>query len=429
MGSTDVKRHKANDHLMPRVRCIFSLTLLTLISLMPQPSLAQAEKQNSAPRTSPAVGTIKTINGTTIILTTEAGTETKVQLSPEVKFLRVPPDSKDLKEAVAIQVSDLQVGDRILVRGKAGDDPGTLIASTVIAMKKADIDQKKARDQEEWQKHGVGGLVKEVDTTNRTATIGTISAAGPRDVAVNISTSTILRRYAPGSVKFDDAKTSAFDEIKPGDQLRARGTKSDDGNSFIAVEVVTGSFRNVSGTISAVDAGAGTLTVADLISNKTVTVRVRPDTQMRKLPAPMAQMIAARLKGATGAAAPQGGATPQAGGPTNAAGTGNGASGTPGPGGAQSGVSQSRGGAGGAGARGDLQQLLSRLPASGLNDFQKGDAVLIVATSSPSDSNVSAITVVGGVEPILQAAPQGQASSILSPWSLSNGSGGDTGTP
>lgn len=411
MGNINAKKHEGSGRLLFLIRCMALLTMLALVSLVPHSVFSQASSQAPTPRTPPAVGTIKSINATTIVLATDAGAEVKVQLNPGVKFLRVPPDSKDLKEAVAIQANDLQVGDRILVRGKAGDDPSTFVAAAVIAMKKADIDEKKAHDQEEWQRRGIGGLVKEVDPANGKVTIGTMSAAGPKDVTVNISKSTILRRYAPGSVKFDDAKTSTFDEIKPGDQLRARGTKSDDGNSFTAVEVVTGSFRNVSGTISAIDTGAGTLTVADLISNKTITVRVRPDTQLRKLPAPMAQMIAARLKGVGSGGAPPTSAPPQAGGAGNA------------------GASSNRGGGGGGGARGDLQQVLGRLPASGLNDFQKGDALLIVATSSPSDVNISAITIVGGVEPILQASPQGQASSILSPWSLSNGGGGDTGTP
>jgi hypothetical protein len=423
MGNINANKHEGSGRLLFLIRRMALLTMLALVSLVPHSVFSQASSQAPAPKTPPAVGTIKSINATAIVLATDAGAEVKVQLNPGVNFLRVPPDSKDLKEAVAIQASDLQVGDRILVRGKAGGDPNTFVAAAVIAMKKADIDEKKAHDQEEWQRRGIGGLVKEVDPANGTVTIGTMSAAGPKDVTVNISKSTILRRYAPGSVKFDDAKTSTFDEIKSGDQLRARGTKSDDGNSFTAVEVVTGSFRNVSGTISAVDAGAGTLTVADLISNKTITVRVRPDTQLRKIPAPMAQMIAARLKGVGSAGAPPTSAPPQAGGASNAAGPAS-----SGPAGAPTGASSNRGGGGG-GARGDLQQVLSRLPASGLNDFQKGDAVLIVATSSPSDVNFSAITIVGGVEPILQASPQGQASSILSPWSLSNGGGGDTGTP
>lgn len=376
--------------------------------------LAQATDPTKSPiKTPPLVGTIKNINGNTIVLTNEAGSETRVLLNTEVKFLRVPPDSKDLKSAIPIQLTDLQLGDRILVRGKAGDDAGTFVATTVISMKKSDLEEKKAHDQDEWQRHGIGGLVKKVDRAGGVVTIGTMSATGAKDVNVNIGKATILRRYAASSVKFDDAKASSFDEIRPGDQLRARGAKNDDGSNFAADEVVTGSFRNVSGTVSTVDAVAGTITVADLLSNKSVMVLVKSDTQLRKLPPPMAQMIAARLKGATSSGASPSGTTPP-GGATNGIPPGSG---------------QNKNGAAGGGARGDLQQMLSRLPASGLGDFQKGDAVLLVATSSPSDANLTAITVVGGVEIILQASSQSQAASIVSPWSLSGGGGGDAGTP
>jgi hypothetical protein len=82
---------------------------------------------------------------------------------------------------------------------------------------------------------------------------------------------------------------------------------------------------------------------------------------------------------------------------------------------------------GGNRAGGDLQQMLSRLPASTLGDFQKGDAVMIVASEVKNDGAPTLVTLLGGVEPILQASP-GQASSILTPWSMSNG-GADAGTP
>ena len=77
------------------------------------------------------------------------------------------------------------------------------------------------------------------------------------------------------------------------------------------------------------------------------------------------------------------------------------------------------GGEGGAGrgAGGDLQQVLSRLPASGLSDFQKGDAVMIVSTEGTGNA-VTAIMVVGGVEPILTAAPKGGRDMVLSPWTF-----------
>ena len=76
---------------------------------------------------------------------------------------------------------------------------------------------------------------------------------------------------------------------------------------------------------------------------------------------------------------------------------------------------------GGGQARGDFQQLLSRLPVAPLTDFQKGDAVMIVATAAQQDAQATAITVLGGVEPLLQSTTQEQAASILTPWSLSGG--------
>ncbi len=349
-----------------------------------------------------------------IVLATDAGGEVKISLTADVKYLRVPPGSKDLKEAVRIQVSDLQEGDRVLVRVKPGDDGTSLVASTVIAMKKSDISAKQTHEREDWQRRGIGGLVKSTDPSAGVITIGTTSAAGTKDVEVHVSNTTVLRRYAPNSVKFDDAKPSSLAEIRPGDQLRARGTRSEDGSNFTAEEIVTGAFRNIAGTIEAVDASAGTLTVKDLASNKPVQVKITSDSQVRKLPQPIAQRIAARLKGTTPDASGAGdGAARPAGPPAAGASAGGGAQGSQGGAGGGMGGPPRNGG-------GDIQQMLSRLPSSALGDFQKGDAVMIVATTGQSDSAVVAITVLGGVEPLLQASPQGQA-SILTPWTMGSG--------
>jgi hypothetical protein len=76
-----------------------------------------------------------------------------------------------------------------------------------------------------------------------------------------------------------------------------------------------------------------------------------------------------------------------------------------------------------------LQQAFNRMPAATLAEFQKGDAVMIVATEGGSNGLPSAITLLGGVEPILEASPNSSASSILSPWSLSEAPGGEAGNP
>jgi hypothetical protein len=265
--------------------------------------------------------------------------------------------------------------------------------------------------------------VSSVDTAQNTITIKTLSAAGSKDIVVHVGNSTILRRYAPGSVNFDEAAVAPISAIQAGDQLRARGTRNADGAEFTADEVVSGSFRNIAGIVTAVNASAGTLTLNDLATKKSVELKITQESQMKKLPDRMAQGIAMRLKGisagANGAAAPAGQPqTPQ--GQGQAAPNGN-AGGTGAPGGA--------GGPGGGQRTGDLQQMLSRLPASPLGDFQKGDAVMVVATSGQGDGPSTVITMLGGVEPILQASSNGQAASILSPWSLGAGGGGDMGNP
>ena len=69
------------------------------------------------------------------------------------------------------------------------------------------------------------------------------------------------------------------------------------------------------------------------------------------------------------------------------------------------------------------------MPAATLSDFQKGDAVMIVATEGGPNGAPSVITLLGGVEPILEASPNSSASSILSPWSLGDASDGEAGNP
>ena len=389
---------------------------------------AQAGQQPSSqtPAAARPVGTIKSISGNTITLTTDAGSDVTVQVQDATKLVRIAPGQKDLKEATPIQLADVQPGDRILVRGKLAEDGKSVVAASVIAMKKTDIAEKQSRDREEWQKHGFGGLVNSVDAAGNTISVALPSAGEKKSVAVHLSKDTILRRYASDSVKFDDAKPASLDQVKPGDQLRARGTRSADGSELTADEIVSGTFRNIAGTISALDASAGTITVQDLVSKKSITARITAESQLRKLPAPMAQRIAMRMKG-TSTEGPSSAPTPSGAGSTANAGQTAKPSGPP-SGGAESGRSGGMGRFGGGGTA-DLQQTISRMPAARLADLQKGDAVMVVATEGGANGVSTVITLLAGVEPILEASPKSNPSTILSPWSLSSGAGGEAATP
>ncbi len=404
------------------------LSLVGVPSTPARPMQAQAATQQSAqtPAAARPVGTVKSISGNIIVLSTDAGSDVSVQVQDATKLVRIAPGQTDLKDATPIRLADIQPGDRILVRGKLANDGTFVVAASIIAMKKADISEKQSREREEWQKHGLGGLVNSVDAASGTISIALPSQGEKKSVAVHVSKDTMLRRYSLDSVKFDDAKPAPLDQVKPGDQLRARGTRSPDGTELTAVEIVSGTFRNISGTISAIDTSAGTIIVQDLVAKKSITVRMTPESQLRKLPPPVAQRIAARLKGAS---------TDASSSATSAKGSGSPASAEQSPKlnapparGSTSGGSDGAGRSGGGGIA-DLQQMISRMPAAALADLQKGDAVMIVATEGGASGPSTVITLLGGVEPILEASPKSSASTILSPWSLSSGGGGEAATP
>jgi hypothetical protein len=76
------------------------------------------------------------------------------------------------------------------------------------------------------------------------------AGATAKTITVHTTTATMLKRYAPASVRFDAAQPAPIDAIHAGDQLRARGAKNAEGTEIAAEEVVSGSFRNISGTIA-----------------------------------------------------------------------------------------------------------------------------------------------------------------------------------
>lgn len=358
----------------------------------------QAAAQSGATR---VIGTIKAIVGNTITLTNDARAEVSISVDDSTRFLRVAPGQTTLQGATVIHLQDLQVGDRVLVRGQAGSAGAPLNATSVIAMTRTDLQAKHAAEEQEWQR-GVGGLVKSVDPASGTISITMAAMGGTKTVSIHSTKDTMLRRYAPDSVQFDEAKVGTIDQIHPGDQLRARGTRSADGNDFAAEEIVSGAFRNIAGTITAIEKSANALTVKDLTSKKEFLVKFTPQSEIRQLAPQMAQLIATRLKNSQ-----SGGQRGAAG--SEAAGENRGA-GTPGGEGQRPGRFQRGGG-------GDLQQMLNGLPPATLLDLQKGEAVMIVSTEGAVPGEVTAITLLGGVEPIL-AAPSGAQAMTLSPWNL-----------
>jgi hypothetical protein len=398
-----------------------ALSIALLVALMSAAPKAWAQAPGRF------LGTITAINGTTLSLKTDAGQTYQVEVPAAAPIKRVAPGQKDLSTAEAIQFSDLAVGDRALVRLDPDAPSGTSQALQIVAIKQSDVAEKQRKDREDWQRNGVGGLVKSVDAAGGVIVLTSGSGATAKTITVNTTKATVLKRYATASVSYDAAQPAPIDAIHAGDQLRARGTKNADGTSIDAAEVVSGTFRNISGTLLSVDTAGSTLTLKDLATKKPVTIHVTADAQMRRLPDRMADMLAARLKGTSGgagsfsasAAGPGSGSPASANSAPGAAPRGGGGQWNGGNG--QAGSAPAGGQWAGGGGGGDPQQMLSRAPAIQIADLKKGDAVMLVSTDGTTD--VTAITLLAGVEPLLEA-PAAASQSLLNNWSMGSGGAG-----
>jgi hypothetical protein len=375
--------------------------IMLVIAFTASPCLGVVQSQPASSQVKP-IGTVKAISGNDVTLGTDSGQTLAVTIQDSTRILRTQPGQKTLQGATQITLKDLKVGDRMVVaHGNMSADGKSMEATVVFIMAGIDVAAKQEQEREDWSKRGTGGLVKSVDAAAGTITIAVSSAGATKSTLIHVSKETVIRRYAPDSVKFDDAKPGTLDQIQPGDQLRARGTKNADGTEMTADEIVSGKFRNVAGKVVATDAGANLVTVQDLLSKSQVTLKVSPDSQLRNLPDMVAQRIAMRLKGGTQQGANGAGAEHRE---------------------SASGQSSTNAAARRPGGTPDFQQILERMPAVTLADLQKGTVIMAVATEGSATTAPTAITLLTGVEPILTASPDSKgAAMMLSPWSLGGG--------
>lgn len=389
-----------------------------------------------------AIGAVKAINGNSITLAPASGPQIAVTVQPNARILRLAPGDKDLKNATELKLQDLQVGDTVRVRGLASDDGKSIAALEVLVITHSAVEAVSDQIRQDWQKRGLGGLVSAVDPAAGTVTLSISSFGGKKTITVRTSKSTVVRRYAPDSPKFEDAKLSTLQQVRVGDQLRARGERSADGSELAAEEIVTGAFPYVEGLVKSLDASAGTISVQDVLSKKTVQLKINPDSQLHKIPAEMAQRFAMRLKaalppGTPGAAANSAASTSNghavpSGAPSGGMGQGGGGMGAGTPGAGMPGA-----GMPGAGTPGgmrpaggfDFQRLLDQTPALALADLHKGDAVAVLATEGTPAGGSTVIKLFSGVEPILEAVPNGSQAMMLTPWSLGGAPNGDAANP
>ena len=374
--------------------------VLAGVSAHAQSTAAAASGQATDPSISPnrALGEVKLIdaNAKQITLKTDAGSVIVATLSDATNYMRVAPGETTLTNATKIAFTDVAEGDRVLAMGKTSDDRKTVVARTIIVMTKADIAKKQEAERAEWKRRGVLGIISALKPETKEITISTRTMAGQQSLIIPVSDKVEMRRYAPDSIKFADAKPASFEDLKVGDQLRALGDRNPAGTSFTAEKVVTGSFKTVAGVVTAIDLATGELKINDMQTKQPLTIVVKNDAVLRKFPAAGegGMMMMARPGGAGG----PGGQAQPAGAPGQGAGPGGG---------------MRMGGGGGM----NMQEMLEKLPTIAVAEVKVGDTIIVSSTKGADPSRLTAISLITGADTLLNmmAARQAQAGGPTTP--------------
>src|SRR5215467_8402115 len=257
-------------------RNIAACTLMVAWSAFGGDSLIahSAQTQDSAQQSiAKRIGTVKAVNGSTLTLDS-SGSEVALNVVPGARILQLAPGAKDVKSATPLQLQDLKVGDTIRARGASSADGKSLAALEVIVITHAAVAAVSDQLRQDWQKRGAGGRVEIIDVAIGDVVVAIPSLSGKKTLVVHTNKNTVVYRYAPQSAKPEDARQSSVRDIRSGDQLRARGNRNADGTEMTAEEIFAGVFPQFAATVKSVDANEGTLSVQDLVSKKTVQVRV-----------------------------------------------------------------------------------------------------------------------------------------------------------
>ena len=346
--------------------------------------LGQAGGQDVGIRVNLAGGDVIAMDGMKITLSTKDG-QIDALISASTEFKKIAPDNPSLRAATTASVSDISVGDKVLVSGMVAVDRKSVPAKTIYLISKSDIEQRRRRETEEWRTRGITGRITGYNPQTQAMTVSMRGLMGETTITVTPKDGVEYLRYAPDSVEFSEAKKSSFNEIAPGDSLRALGTRSADGTQFVAEKIVTGAFVTVGGSVSAIDTEKGEVTVKEIGTNRSVTVSITKGSVLKQFPADMVQRFTGGAGmggpgGATSIRPPQAGQSPQ--------------------GGAQQQGGMMRGGSAG------LDDLFERFPSITISDLKVGQMIAVSSSKGADPTKINAIKLLSGVEPFL-TQPQG----------------------
>jgi hypothetical protein len=346
-----------------------------------------------------AIGEVKSIDSAAKQLTikTDAGSIVTVLLNDKTAYKKLNPGEQSLTNATEVTFADLAEGDRVMARGTVSEDRKTVPAAMIIVMTKGDLAKKQEAERTEWRRRGILGVITALKPDTHEITISNRTMAGTQTVVMPVSEKTELRRYAPDSIKFGDAKPSNFNELKVGDQLRALGDRGQDPTHFSPEKIVTGSFRTVGGVVTEVNAATGEIKIKELEKKTPLTIVIKQDAVLRKFPQEMGAMMGMRAGAGGPGGSPAAGAPPAQGGQAPAARPQGGGPGGGGP------------GAGGPSGGRNINDMLERLPTISIADVKVGDTIIVSSTQGVDPSRVTAISLITGADTLFaMLAPRPQ---------------------
>jgi len=402
------------------MRTFFFAAAIGLITLFTSTTASIAQGTDPGIAAKHAIGEVKTIDSAakTLTIKTDAGSIVTVLLNDKTSYKKLNPGEQSLTNATDVTFADLAEGDRVMARGTVSEDRKSVPAAMIVVMTKGDLAKKQEAERTEWRRRGILGVITALKPETHEITISNRTMAGTQTVVIPVSEKTELRRYAPDSIKFGDAKPSNFNELKVGDQLRALGDRGQDPTHFTPEKVVTGSFRTVGGVVTEVDAATGEIKIKELEKKTPLTIVIKQDAVLRKFPQEMGAMMGGMRAGAGGPGGPGGG--PPAGGAPPQGGQGQaGARPQGGPGG---------GGPGGGGPGGrNINDMLERLPTISIADVKVGDTIIVSSTQGVDPSRLTAISLVTGADTLFaMLAPRPQPGQTAPNPAAGLGGGGIT---
>jgi hypothetical protein len=243
--------------------------------------------------------------------------------------------------------------------------------------------------------------------------------AQPHDVKIDASGKVTVERFSPETGKYEPGD---FGAIAQGNVVRVLGEKNADVTEVKAEAIQSGAFRTIPAVVKSVNGEV--VSATDPQTKKPITITLKPYTTMKRLDDATAMTLARRLNPTfqQGGGRGRGQGASQNGAPANGAGSPGMMTGMQGAGGGQGG---GRGGfGGGRGMRTDPTKLLDQQPTIAATDLKPNEPVIITGINGSDSSQITAITLIAGVDPILRAAPNRGPDPLGGSWNFGDIGGG-----